>query len=1151
MVGGRGRVLAVAVLLAIPASSGGSVRPLRERPGQVSAVKGLVLRLGHGQEATERAPQVASARASELSASDTERVLSRLPALEPVPDDAKDFALREKSLPPPRAGATVKEAFPPALAAPPPTPVAAGPLTVARHAPDGEVPQSPSLSVTFSQPMVAVTSHDDLARAGVPVRLDPQPKGQWRWVGAKTLLFEPDFRFPMATEYRVEVPAGTRSATGGTLGTAVRWTFGTPAPVLEARHPADVPARRQPILFASFDQEIDPAAVLGTIRLRPSNVPLRLATAEEVKADEDASRLAAQATAGRWLAFVPQSPLPPDSAITVAVGPGTPSAEGPRRTAKAQEWSFRTFGALRVVEHRCGWNGNCPPGTPWQIQFSNPIEAKSWKRAFVSVSPELPAMQASVSGPWLNVSGRSKGRTTYRVTLSPEIRDEFGQTLGTTGPLTFTVGSAEPMLSGRGGFVTLDPAAGPRFSVYSVNHDALKVRAFAVTPQDWATFGAFMQNLWRDRSAQPPGRPVLNETVKVQGVADELTETRIDLSRALPDGRGHVALLVEPAKPPSGPRQPPPVAAWVQATRIALDAFADDERLVAWATELADGKPIGGAEVQLQPDGLTQRTGADGVGVFDLLDAGGSTVARPSGATGAVLVARRGDDVALLPENLNWWGGQGWKRTPREPGYAWYVFDDRQMYRPGEEVKVKGWIRQVGAGPKGDVSPLPSGIAQVEYVARDSQGNEIAKGTRPLSAFGGFELSLALPGTMNLGQASLQLQVAGPQTHHHGFQVQEFRRPEFEVTAAASEGPHVLGQHADVTVTAAYYAGGALPDAELTWTVSQTPGFYTPPNRDDFTFGTWIPWWDRMMFEPETPTKVETFSARTDAAGKHVLRVDFVEMDPPRPTNVKAEATVMDVNRQGWTAGANLLVHPSTLYVGLKSERTFVQRGETIKVDAIVTDIDGKAVAGRAFAVKAERLEWQQVEGEWKETPADAQECPATSKGEAVRCTFEAREGGAWRITARVADDRERPNQSQIRIWVAGGKIPPARQVEQEKVTLVPAKQEYRAGETAEVLVLSPFAPAEGLLTLRRSGLVRHERFTMATASHTLRVPIEEAFTPNVHVQVDLVGQAPRLRDDGMPDPKLAPRPAFASGTVDLSVPPFARTLALAGTPRA
>src|SRR5262245_57025952 len=301
MAGVRSRIVAMAVLLALPAPSGGSVRTRPVRPIQVTESKGLVLRLSEGTETDARPSPAPSAPAATLSDAETAAVLARLPALEPVTTDEKDFALREKSLPPPRTGATVKEAFPPPADAPPPTTPASGPLEVVRHAPEGNVPLAPHLSVTFSQPMVAVTSHDDVANER-PVRLEPQPPGQWRWVGAKTLLFEPTFRFPMATEYRVEVPAGTKSATGGASAAAVRWTFTTPAPVLDSHHPSDQPARRQPVMFASFDQKIDPAAVLRSIRVRPA-AALRLATPDEVKADEAVSALAARAIEGRWLAF--------------------------------------------------------------------------------------------------------------------------------------------------------------------------------------------------------------------------------------------------------------------------------------------------------------------------------------------------------------------------------------------------------------------------------------------------------------------------------------------------------------------------------------------------------------------------------------------------------------------------------------------------------------------------------------------------------------------------------------------------------------------------------------------------------------------------------------------------------------------------------
>src|SRR5258708_2730168 len=195
--------------------------------------------------------------------------------------------------------------------------------------------------------------------------------------------------------------------------------------------------------------------------------------------------------------------------------------------------------------------------------------------------------------------------------------------------------------------------------------------------------------------------------------------------------------------------------------------------------------------------------------------------------------------------------------------------------------------------------------------------------------------------------------------------------------------------------------------------------------------------------------------------------MDCARGAPPRPLNLRAEATVVDVNRQAWTSGVNLLVHPAALYVGLKSERTFVAEGEPLLVDAIVTDLDGGAVAGRAVLMRAERLDWEQEAGDWKEKPVDPQDCRVVSAAQAVRCTFRTKEGGPHRITASIADDEGRKNESQLRLWVAGGPMPPGRGVEQESVTLVPDRQGYRAGDTARILLLPPLSPPQSPPTLR------------------------------------------------------------------------------------
>ena len=830
-----------------------------------------VFRLSEGTPEKEAVAKIARPPAETLDDADLQRVLDRLPALPEIEGDVKPFALREGSLPPPRTGRTVAAPFPPPPGGPAADRPPSGPLEVRRRAPEGDVPLAPHLSVTFSQPMVALTSHEALQGQVLPVRVSPEPPGRWRWVGTQTLLFEPDGRFPMATDYRAEVPAGTRSATGGVVAQPVAWSFSTPPAALVGKHPVDVPVRREALVFAAFDQKIDPDAVLGTVRLTAGGTPrtVRRATDAEIDGDEAVKRLLQGATPGRWVAFRPESPLPADSAVVVSIGPGMPSAEGPKKTTAAQSWSYRTFGPLRVVSHRCGWSKECPPLAPWQIELSNPVDAKAFRKEMVRVEPSLPGQKTDVYGNTLSVRGSSRGRTTYRVNLSSEIKDVFGQTLEPPAPLEFAVGAAPEVLTAPGvPFVVLDPAGGPHFSVFSTNHDSLHVRAWSVVPEDWRAWLAYQRASQQNQPASPPGRAAFDTTLKVQGAPDEMVETRIDLASALPAGRGHVVLVIEPTRPPKGRARPQPIQVWVQATSIGLDAFVDDDTLLAWATSLRDGRPLAGAALEILPSGPSATTAADGLATLPL----------PARSEGLV-VARVGDDVAFLPEQPYYWGGEsGWRRQERKDELRFYTFDDRRMYRPGESVRVKGWVRLVGAGPQGDLRPAE--VREGDYTLSDSQGNEAAKGQVAFDTLGGFELALSLPPTMNLGTASLSI-IAGGSGHHHTFEVQEFRRPEYEVTASASEGPHLVGGHATVTATAAYYAGGGLPGAPVSWRVTANPGHYRPPNRDEWTFGEWIPWWEppgrarpesTAELTPDRPTRPDGIASgsTSSAAGPRV-----------------------------------------------------------------------------------------------------------------------------------------------------------------------------------------------------------------------------------------------------------------------------------------
>ena len=256
------------------------------------------------------------------------------------------------------------------------------------------------------------------------------------------------------------------------------------------------------------------------------------------------------------------------------------------------------------------------------------------------------------------------------------------------------------------------------------------------------------------------------------------------------------------------------------------------------------------------------------------------------------------------------------------------------------------------------------------------------------------------------------------------------------------------------------------------------------------------------------------------------------------------------MNRQAWTSRSDFLVHPGELYVGVRSASPYVQPGEDLRIDAIVTDLDGAAVADRAFVLEAGRVEEELVNGEWEEEVVDPETCEEVSADEPVSCTFSPEIPGSYRITATVVDDQGRTSRTELTRWVAGGEPVPSRGVDQEGVELIPDAEEYAPGDVAEVLVQAPFSDATGLLSVSRGDRVSTETFAIEGFAATVAVPIEEDHVPNLTVRVDLVGTTPRTDADGVPVEDAPARPAFARGEIDLPIPPVNRTLEVTAEPR-
>ncbi|MFT5204552.1 MAG: hypothetical protein ACI9C1_003963, partial [Candidatus Aldehydirespiratoraceae bacterium] len=1077
--------------------------------------------------------------------------LDRLPEWVEDGDDQVDFNRPPESLQPPIAGDPVDQPFPVGGGDPPPL-VVEGPLEVLRHQPDGEVGIAPFVSLTFNQPMIALGTVEQTNNADVPVEMTPELPGRWTWIGTRTLRFEHDpelfDRLPMATSFEVTVPVGTESASGEALVADYTFTFETPSPSVEWMLPGDNPLDLEPVFVAFFDQRVDPESILGvtTISLDGQSVDIRLASDNEIAGDEELQPQMDRAVEGTTVAFRAVDPFTPDTPVRVDIGPDVSSTEGPNTTDRVFSEQRRTYAPLAVDERSCEESSPCEPDRGFNMSFNNRLDVESVGVDDIGIEPAIAGAFIQVSGSFIGVSGDLVGDTVYRVTLPASLTDRFGQTLGADEVLDFHFTSARPYLnSDTDSLITLDPLVETQTLPLELRgHDEVRVRAFDVSPAEWPGYLTYADSRWdgnNERLPTPPWTTTYDAVVATGAPEGERFEARIDLEPVFEGRPGMAVIIIEGvgdyanlSRDSERYWENQPVVVWVQSTNLGGDLLTDNSNGVAWVTDLRTGEPVEGAEINLVGSQTTSTTNADGLSEFAL-------PAAP--ASGGPLIVTLGDDVALLRAS-----GSAW--TPgNQP--LWHVVDDRALYRPGETASVKGWLRMLNTSDDATIEMVSPGES-ITYLVRDGIGTEIGSGEAVLSDLGGFDFEIDIPLGANLGNAQVELRrpaTPGLNGTSHSFQIEEFRRPEFEVTARVeTSGPYLVDEPATVAVDATYFSGGALPDAPVDWWVTTRPTTYSPPGWDDFTFGTWTPWWrfDRFEgdfggYQPET--SIETFAGVTNTAGTHFLQMDFDGDGEGRPTTVSASASVTDVNRQTWSSTTDVLVHAGDYYVGLYATRSFVRAGDPLDVEVIVAHIDGDAIVGRAATVVAERVRQEYVDDEWTDVVLDSEECIVESSAEPFACTFDMETGGRYRIAATVVDDAGRESTSELTTWVSGGDAVPSRRLALQDVTLVPDQMEYQPGDTAEIFVESPFGPAHGLVTITRNGILSYEPFEITGNDTILSIDILEEHVPNLGVSVELVGVTDRAADDGTVLDGVAPRPAFATGWLPLRVPPINRTL--------
>ncbi len=173
-------------------------------------------------------------------------------------------------------------------------------------------------------------------------------------------------------------------------------------------------------------------------------------------------------------------------------------------------------------------------------------------------------------------------------------------------------------------------------------------------------------------------------------------------------------------------------------------------------------------------------------------------------------VARKGEDVAMLPQNI--YSNQYYERTESRPEEHVTLLTDRALYRPGQTIYVKGIAYEQAA----DTAHVVAGKSY-QIRLQDVNGKELVQKEVKTNDFGSFTTEFMLPTVCLNGNFTISVRNGSSVF----VRVEEYKRPTFDITFNPVKQAYSLGDTVTVTGNVKSYNGVAVQNVPLVYTVTR------------------------------------------------------------------------------------------------------------------------------------------------------------------------------------------------------------------------------------------------------------------------------------------------------------------------------------------
>lgn len=258
----------------------------------------------------------------------------------------------------------------------------------------------------------------------------------------------------------------------------------------------------------------------------------------------------------------------------------------------------------------------------------------------------------------------------------------------------------------------------------------------------------------------------------------------------------------------------------VQVSNLTLSHASNDSSSIYYLNHRSTGKPIKNAEIQLNYTKEYKRK-SDTKSITFKSDKNGQffILAETVRFYNPYFTIKKGNK-AIVFKNLNHHNQRNYSNT--ETIYQYEIFTDRAIYRPGQNIYVKGICLKKSSSETEIITN-----SEANLLFKNSNGELISTLKIKTNEFGSFSETFTIPnkGLNGTYYISLENKEQKISYNTHTILVEEYKRPTFEVKLDTIKKEYKIDDEIIIYGNINAYSGAKISNAKVTYKITRTPNF--------------------------------------------------------------------------------------------------------------------------------------------------------------------------------------------------------------------------------------------------------------------------------------------------------------------------------------